>query len=201
MKTETCEGLLKLVDQVWEYFGRMSDTTGFDESMKALREGAQQYPSLAVLGHQIARECYPMPQPDSVQPERFPDIIGLIDNKQKFLTVLRQMPEESAPELEKVLLWMLKEWLPSIRLGLGAMVKQLPQRHAGGRPNEMPNPEDCRVICEEISKLHKGGLELGVAQKRLADRTGTSKRTIQRIWADRELWSSAGASPSSENKE
>jgi hypothetical protein len=187
MRAETAEKIQSLVDRVWKYFCSISGVANYDVSIKALRENARQYPSFAVWAHQWARENYPMPQLDTIQPENFAEILELIDSREKFGAVTSQLPEEAAPEIKKFLEWMLKECLPSMRADAQSLVKHLPQRRRGGRPIIMPGPAKCRQICKDISKLHESGVALGLAQRRISTREELSLRMIERIWAARKL--------------
>ncbi len=194
MTPESKKRLLRLVDRIWKHFCDLSGAKNYDASMKALQGHFRRYPSLSVWAHDIARDSYPMPVPDTVQPENLTEIIGLIDNKKKFAAVLSNMPEDVAPKLEAALQWMLKQWLPSMREDMKLTAKQLPQHRRGGRRTKMPSASECRQICNEISKLHKEGVLLGDAQRRVADRTGKSLRMIQRVWAARKLKGSSRSS-------
>jgi hypothetical protein len=201
MRVETADRIQRLADRLWEYFCSISGAANYEASIKTLRENAQQYPSFAVWAHRWVRENYPTPQLDTIQPENFPDILGLIDSREKFGAVIIQLPEEAAPEMEKFLEWMLKECLPSLRAGAQSMVKHLPQRRGGGRPTTMPSPAKCRQICKDITKLHGSGVPLGLAQNRISTKEGISIRMVQRIWAARKLKGHGGVSQSRKKPE
>jgi hypothetical protein len=99
--------------------------------------------------------------------------------------VLAALPEGSVPEIERFLKFLLKDFLPSQRSAAQRSVKHLPQRRSGGAPSKMPNPADCRKICDEMNELHHKGVLLGVAQKQVAKKWIKSVRMVQRIWAQR----------------
>lgn len=61
--------------------------------------------------------------------------------------------------------------------------KQLP-RPPGGRPRLLI-PEECRQACRQIGALLGDGVELGDAQKRVAQQERISLRTMQRVWQKR----------------
>ena len=185
MTPETHKKLQQMVDQIWEYLCGATGSENYEAGIAALRENIRKTPSLAVLSHEVPRRTYPMIQLDSIRPENFYDILGLIDNKEKAQTVLRELPEDAAPEIEKALRWMLKEWLPSLRSNAQSMAKHLPQRRGGGAPSKMPNEAECREICAKINKLYGEGTPLGKAQQRAAMEKGKSLRMVQRIWAQR----------------
>ena len=186
MEPETQKRIQELFGQVVELLCRMSGTKGHEEAIAALRmQFHDKETSPAAWVHGIAKTIYPTKEPDSVNPEKFYEILGLIDTREKSDAVLASLPEDAAPEIERFLKFVLKEFLPSQRLAAQKLVKQLPQRRGGGAPSKMPSPAECRQICAEINKWHGQGVSLGVAQQRAADKWNKSLRMIQRVWAKR----------------
>jgi hypothetical protein len=186
MKPETQKRLQGLFDQVVEHLCGVSGTKNHEEAIAALRMQFQdKRTSPAAWMHGIAREIYPTNEPDSVRPENFYEILGLIDTREKSDAILASLPEDVAPEIEKFLKFVLKDFLPSQRLAAQELAKHLPQRRGGGAPSKMPSRAESRLICAEINKLHGEGVLLGAAQQRTANKWNKSVRMIQRVWADR----------------
>jgi hypothetical protein len=186
MELETQKRLQGSLDQVVEHLCRMSGTKTYEDAIAALRvQFRDKNTSPAAWIHRIAREAYPTNEPDSVRPEYFYEILGLIDTRQKANAVLASLPQDATPQIERFLKFLLKEFLPNQRRAAQEFVKQLPQRRSGGAPSKMPSQAECLEICNEISKLHAAGVLLGTAQQRAAKKWNKSVRVIQRIWAER----------------
>jgi len=187
MTEETYKKLKPMLDQLWGYVLKAAGFDGYQAGFSALQEQGQRNSSFGNVVQDFAQQVYPEISGNSIDPEKFAAILGLIDTPEKAEAVFRSLPEEQAPELEKFLRWFLKEWLPSQRAYAQSMAKHLPQRRAGGAPSTIPSDEECRDICNEISSLHRKGVSLGLAQRRLARKRALSLRTVQRIWAQRRL--------------
>jgi hypothetical protein len=186
MELETQKRLETVLDQVVEHFCRMSGTKNYEEAITALRtQFRDKNTSPAAWMQRIALEAYPTNEPDSVDPERFYEILGLIDTREKFDVVLASLPEEAAPEAEKFLKFLMKEFLPNQRLTAQELVKALPQRRAGGPKPKVLAEAKCRQICDEIIELHAKGVSIGDAQRRAAQKWNIALRSIQRIWGGR----------------
>jgi hypothetical protein len=189
MKLETQKRLGELFERVVKHLCLVSGTKSYEDAIGLLRSQFRNSgTSPAAWLHRMAQEIYPMNEPDSVDPERFYDILGLIDTREKAHAVLAGFPEEAIPQIEQFLKFLLKEYLPGQRLAAQEMVKALPQRRSGGPKPTMPGEAECRQICDEIFDLHRRGVPKGNAQRRAAQKRKLSLRTIQRIWAQREKW-------------
>jgi len=70
-----------------------------------------------------------------------------------------------------------------IRKGAAQAVKVLP--HAPGGRRIKIEPEKHPQIWTEISDLFRQGVQLGIAQRRVAQRYEVDRRTIERIWRKR----------------
>jgi|SRR5579871_493306 len=184
MELETQKTLQEMFDQVVEHLCRMSGTKSYEEAIAALRmQFRDKNTSPAAWIHKVARGLYPTNESDSVNPEFFYEILGMIDTKAKSDAVLASLPEEAAPEIEKFLKFLLKEFLPTQRLAAQKLVKALPQRRTGGPKSKMPSEAKRRQICHEIIELHAKGVSKGDAQKRASLKWNIPLRSIQRIWA------------------
>lgn len=133
--------------------------------------------------HKKAREAYPTNEPDSVEPERFFEILGQIDTREKFNTVCASLPEEEAPNIEMFHKFLFREFLPAQRSAALGLARRLPPRRGGGAPSKMPSRVICREICAYISKKHAECVPLGTAQRQAGEKWNKSFRMIQRIWA------------------
>jgi hypothetical protein len=127
---------------------------------------------------------------ESIQPEQFYAILGLIDSREKAYNILLTLPEEAVTDVERLLGFMLKELLPSIRTQAQATVDALPYKRSGGpKTSSMPEFSVCREISVTIEMLHsKQGVGKVIAQQQMADKYDLSLRTVQRIWHDREKY-------------
>jgi hypothetical protein len=186
MEAETREKLEAVLEQVVKHFCRMSGTENYEQAIALLStQFRDKTTSPAAWIHRLAREAYPTADPDSVDPAQFFEILGMIDTRDKFDLVFAALPEEAAPEVERFLKFLLKEFLPARRLAAQKLVKALPQRRTGGRKSKMSSETKCRQICDEIIELHAKGVLIGDAQRRAVKKWKISLRTIQKIWADR----------------
>ena len=113
MELETQKRLAGMVDQVVEHLCRVSGTTNYEDAIAVLRtQFRDQNTSPAAWLHGIARRVYPTNEPDSVDPGRFDDILGLIDTKEKSDAVLAGLPQEAAPKIESFLKFLLRNCFP-----------------------------------------------------------------------------------------
>ncbi len=187
MTPETRKELWELLDKVIEVLCLVSGTKSYDGAIAVLRTGFHdKNTSPAPFLHALARKIYPTKEPDSVNPEHFYEILGLIDTKEKMDSVLASLPEEGAPEIREFLEFLLKVYFPSQRAAAQELAKQLPHL-PGGAPTKMPGPEVCWQICDEINAKHRQGVQLGIAQRQAAEKWNLKPRMIQRIWAARRL--------------
>ncbi len=166
-------------DAVIEYFQAICGTNDYEGAIAMLKEQFRdKEASPAHWLHKLARGIYPANPPDTVQPEHFYEILGMIDTREKHDAIFSQLP---GPEVDKFLKFLLKDFLPAVRSNAQLMAKKLPQRRNGGPKPKMPSEEKCREIFDEIEQLHRKNVKRGIAQRRLAERTGLSVRTVQRI--------------------
>lgn len=194
MTTETQQRLTSLVEKVIGVLCAITRTDSYEEAIAWIRPTFQdKSTSPAPWLHKSAREIvgklFPDVPPDSVNPEFFYEILGLIDTREKMRLLLPHFPEEAAPMAEQFLNYLLKDYFPSVRSRADEMRSSLPQRRAGPKqPWKMPDQQKCREICSAILKLQGDRVKLGVAQRRLAAREGLNIRMVQRIWADRDKY-------------
>jgi hypothetical protein len=140
---------------------------------------------IVLLLSKITQDMNPMSEGSSLPIEFFnEENLGMIDSREKFYSMLADLPEEAAPEIEQFLNYALKKGIPSERSELQQLAKSLPAS-PGGAPPKMPSEAVCRQICDEISKLYERGVSMREAQKRAVQKWNLSLRTIQRIW---QLW-------------
>lgn len=183
MTPETQKRLQPLLDQLVDHFCRICGANSYEEAIAALRQKLfrNKETSPAAWFHKIARETYPTSEPDTVQPEYFYEILGLIDTRDRWNSVFAGLPEDSTPEIERFLKFILKVFLPSQKSAAQELANNLPQRRSGGPHSKMPSPEKCREICDWISGLK--GVSMGDRQRRAVARFGPTFRMIQTIWS------------------
>jgi hypothetical protein len=185
MKAEPVVKLMELFDAVAVDFCKMVGATDYDAAMaifipQVRAEGIH----FAFWVYGLARKWYPMNEPDSVLPERFVEILGLIDSKTKVKSSLASLPDEAVPQIEAFLSFVRRDLFPTIRESMFSTGRLLPFRHIGGRPTTRPDDDTCREICKQIDDLRQQGVKLGVAQQRIVERYGFKLRSIQRVWRE-----------------
>ena len=186
MKEETQKRLKPTFDKVIDLFVVTSGADSYEAAIAKLREQCRdKVTSPAPWLHKIARQIYRTDKPDSVKPDNFYEILGLIDTREKATAVFVKLPEEGVPEIEKFFSFLLKVFFPSLRLG-SKIFKKLPQRRGGGRPPTMPSEDECRAIYGEVEVLDRKRVLRGIAQRRVADKYGLSLRMVQRICSAQE---------------
>ncbi|HZQ44946.1 MAG TPA: hypothetical protein VFA99_16965 [Acidobacteriaceae bacterium] len=184
MTEEAQRKLQPTYEKVIEHLLAISGADSYEEAIARLRRECQdKNRSPAPWLHKLAREMYQRDEPDSVRPEFFYEILGMIDTREKATAIFAAFPDEDVPKIEHFLSFVLKELLPDWRSNAERMVGILPYHRGGGRPPTMPSEEECRSICHEVERLKRDGVKTGFAQQRIADRTGLSLRTVQRICA------------------
>lgn len=190
MTEETLRRLEPKFSRVIDLFCSMSGADSFQAAIAALGEPFRDAnTSPAPWLHKVARELisklFPTAEQDSVRPEYFYEILGLIDTEEKFNATLASLPEEASPQIETFLDFLVKDFLPSQRSAAENLAKRLPRRRAGGRPSTSDDEAECVKICDAIQRLERAGVSRGTAQKQVAAKTGKSLRTVQRIWGKR----------------
>jgi hypothetical protein len=184
MKEETRRRLQPTYEKVIEHLVAISGADSYEGAIARLRRECQdKNTSPAPWLHKLVRAMYQTDQPDSVRPEFFYEILGMIDTREKATAIFAAFPDDDAPKIEHFLSSVLKDLLPDWRSNAERMVDTLPYHRGGGRRTTIPGEEECRSICNEIEKLKKDGVKTGVAEQRIADRTGLNLRTVQRIRA------------------
>jgi hypothetical protein len=182
MKIETVNRLLPMFDELNECLRTMSGADTYEEGFAILKEEfREEATSPATWLRKKAREVYPVDPPDSVRPDRFLQILAMIDTKEKATAIFAALPEEEAPKVEDALKFILKQFLPSVRFNAKLRTKKLPQRHRGGRKSTMPPEEQCLTIYGAVEELVRKDIKRGKAQRRVADKYGLSLRMVQRI--------------------
>jgi hypothetical protein len=183
MTSETQKRLRPLYDQVVEHFCRVNGSKNYEEAVSALRENVfrNKETSPAAWIHQIARQAYSTNEPDTIPIENFYEVLGLIDTREKSDFVFASLPEDSAPQIERFLRFILKDFLPSQKAAAQELAKRLPQRRSGGADPKLPNPEERRKIWNWISELNRKGVTWGDAQRRAAAKFALKLRMIQTI--------------------
>ena len=124
-------------------------------------------------------------EPDTIPLERFDEILASIDTPEKCDLILSIMPEDQMPAIAAFQHQMLHEIIPQIKKEFADTAKLIPRPPSGGRPTKMPNTVECSAICNQIAVLIAGGTQTGLAQRRIAAKTGRKVRSIQRIWQQR----------------
>lgn len=65
------------------------------------------------------------------------------------------------------------------------LLKRMPRIPGGGRPHAVSSLDEKRAIIEEVHKLLRS-VSPGIAKKRVAMKYGIGRRTVQRIWKERD---------------
>jgi hypothetical protein len=187
--------LQKTIDKLWEHVVNAMGVESYEAfiaSIKTAFQNPNTSPAAWIhgLARARARELFPADETDSLQPEQFYAILGLIDTREKAYRILLRLPEEAVPRIDRLLDFMMKELLTAIRSQAQAIVDEFPSKRGGGpKTSSMPSFAVCREICETIQKLHsKDGVAKGLVQQQMKDRYNLSLRMVQRIWHDRKKY-------------
>ena len=187
MTAEALDRLRPDLDLLVGYLCQMSGTTSYEDAITALRVGFHdKRTSPAAWLHRVAEGLYPAAQQNSVDPEMFYEILGLISTREQFDAALASLPDESVPQIQKFLIFVLKDYLPSQKVRSQALARMLPQRRSGGAKPKMPDKATRNAICKKIASLVKAGVPKGDAQRRAVGEFGIKLRMIQTIWAERD---------------
>jgi hypothetical protein len=181
MKEETAKRLWPKYELVLGYFRAMSGEKTYDQAIEAVQaECWNPNSSPAPWLHKKAREIYQTHEQDTVQPDLFPQYLAEMDSLEKARAVFVSLPEEEVSQIEAVLDFLLKTFLPQTKANAKRVGTVLPQRRDGGPKSKMPPEEDCRTIYDEVERLARS-VGRGVAQGRVAKRKKLSLRMVQRI--------------------
>jgi hypothetical protein len=182
MKTEEADRLLAMHDQLWEHLRRAGGVESYEEVIaRVCEEVREKETSLAPWLHKMARAMYRGNELDSIQPEDFYAILGLIDNREKARAVLLSLPDEMASEIEQGVTFVLKEVLPTLRTHAQSSIKHLPYRRSGGPKPTMPSDEECLEIYDEILAEYRETGLMGEAERNVALKRKLNVRMVQRI--------------------
>jgi hypothetical protein len=190
MTGESFERICDLQRRIQGALARAVGAADYESYMAGVREMYRSRSiSFVTAMHEEARRIYPTAESDTIPLDRFDDVLALIDTQAKSELVLADLPQEFAPQAEEFLRFVLHILLPDARNIALEVGKRLPIRPGGGRPSVIPPQPECREICKQIRALiEDDGLKTVIAQKRIADKTGLSLRTIQRIWQGRKQY-------------
>jgi hypothetical protein len=181
------ENQRRIRDLVTEAFGYMVRASGFrnnEEGMAAIREQFRDpATSPAAWIHKQAEAIYPGCAGNTIKPEQFFDILGFIGTEEKLTSLLTSGPDEYFPRIEAFLLWLVKEYLPSMRTQAQTAAKELPQFRRGGPKVQMPDASVRREIYEEIMREYGRTGSMTEAQTHVARKRKLNVRMIQRIKA------------------
>jgi hypothetical protein len=185
LKQETEQKILdtldRLVAAIAEAVG--SNTTSFVDAIQLMKPKIQEYgnKTLTTLLLEWTGKLLPAWDDDlPLMPEDVVAHVESIDTREKLEAVLRQMPEPDPEKLDATLL-VLRRILPAVRQVLLPFAKRLPHP-PGGRPRKLADRAKRQSLRDEIGLLLASGVELRVAEKRLADREGVGVTTIRTIW-------------------
>jgi len=115
------------------------------------------------------------------------EMVDKLTNPETFASAVLNDPKVSSEGIEKMTALVRDLEANGLRMlkpALRNMVKDMPRIPGGGRPHSVPAAEEKQAMIEEVLVLMRS-VSLGNAMKRVAIRHGISRRTIQRVWADR----------------
>lgn len=115
------------------------------------------------------------------------EMVDKLTNPERFAEAVLSDPKVSAEGIDKMAAIVRDLQANGVRLlkpALREMIKDMPRVRGGGRPRKVPDAEEKQAMIEEVLGLMRS-VKLGTAMNRVAVRHGVSRRTMQRIWADR----------------
>jgi hypothetical protein len=182
---ETHQKILKALDQMLADLSNWLRELGVSESdlMAVFAQLIQEDGIISKLIVQKSVEMVPFSNEMSLQPKQFVPTLRAVKSGE-FATQLLAQPEPTAEELGKILT-ILRDSLPNFRQSLLQSGKMGPRYRRGGRSKELPDPEQRRMIRDEIKNLRGPGIKLKDLFGRLASRHQTSPTTIKRIWYEK----------------
>jgi hypothetical protein len=185
MNAENQKKLRAMRDKIIDSLNRAKGFSNYEEAIALIREIVRdKTTSPAPFLHRWARELYPVTPPDTVEPESFYEILGLIDTTEKLDATLAGMPDESYHMIEVFLQWVWNECLPAMKADAQKTAKGLPQYHRGGpKHTKMPDDDLCLVIWNEILEEYRLTGVMGEADRNVALKRRLTLRMIQRIKA------------------
>lgn len=155
---KTLRSLQHQMDRLRQIITRSADAADFTSAIRSIQAGATVMPSLEVFVHDMAEQMMPeATQGNTVQPQLFAQILGLLDTEEKCDSILANMSEPEGRLLNEHLGQLLHGVLPDMRkVGLETL-KQLPHRRGGGR-EKVIDEERAEKICQRVAKLHQYGV-------------------------------------------
>lgn len=184
MTADTLRDIRQLAGQLRKIMTEVTGFPNFESATGFLKVKTTEMPGWPVLAHQMAEQMHPATRGNTVQPEKFGQILTEIDSEEKINGILVQFSEEEGQQLRDFLSDVLFEILPNVREGLLPAIKKLPHRRAGGRKKEVDNERAYRIRIN-IAKLYESGVNIGDAQRRVAKQENLSERTVREVWQSR----------------
>lgn len=117
------------------------------------------------------------------------EMVDKLTNPERFAEAVLSDPKVSAEGIDKTAAIVRELQANGVRIlkpALREMIKDMPRIRGGGRPHSVPDAKEKREMIEEVLALVRF-VKLGTAMNRVALRHGVSRRTMQRIWAERLL--------------
>jgi hypothetical protein len=177
----------RIREMLLEIFGPLSKARGYknyEDAVNVFREEFRDKgTSPAAWLHKQAKEAYPLCHSNSIQPEQFGDILGMVDNIDTLVSATDAMSDDDFPAIEAALHWMLREFLPSKRAEGASMKKHLPQYRRGPGKRKMPSDAECLKIYNEFLHEYAENGSVGEAQRNVARKRKLNPWMIQRIRA------------------
>ena len=117
------------------------------------------------------------------------EMVDKLTNPERFAEAVLSDPKVSAEGIDKMAAIVRDLQANGVRFlkpALREMIKDMPRIRGGGRPRCVPDAKEKQDMIEEVLVLVRS-VNLGTAMKRVAMRHGVSRRTMQRMWAERLL--------------
>ena len=185
MKEETRQQISRAVKQMREDLSNWLLKLGIPEAelMTVFPSVISENGLASKLLIQKSVEMVPFSSEFPPQPRQFELALAFIKSEE-FEAWLLTAPEPTPEELEKILT-VCRESLPNLRQNLLGTAKMGPRYRHGGRPKELPDPEQRRKVRDEIKSLRGPGTKLKDLFGRLAQKYQVSETTIKRIWEEK----------------
>jgi hypothetical protein len=115
------------------------------------------------------------------------EMVDKLTNPERFAEAVLSDPKVSAEGIEQmaaIIRDLRANGMRILKPALREMIRDMPRIRGGGRPRSVPDAKEKQEMIDEVFELLRS-VKLGTAMNRIALRHGVSRRTMQRIWADR----------------
>jgi hypothetical protein len=174
MRRDQIDDVLSTLDDVFRQLGVRG---GFAEAAAEARSAtADMTTPAARIGMILAEHLFRQMTGDALSALDWRQV-GTREDLERLLTIAPDLTPDDFRALDE-----LKALPIRVRGSLTDVARQVQPK--GGHPMAVPRAEYA-AICDEIASLHRSGLTIGEATRKLASKWGCSQSKINQIWASR----------------